>query len=83
MVLIPQETLHKLQSARQLEQTPTTRVVHSLDAEMRELLERDNLSNDDKIKLYHQTLQRYINLNKQRSAPLAMTLESKKVENQP
>ena len=83
MVLIPQETLQKLQSARRLEQTPTTRVVHSLDAEMRELLERENLSDDDKIKLYHQTLQRYINLNKQRSAPLAMTLESKKVENQP
>lgn len=83
MILVPQETLAKLQSARRLEQTPTTRVVHSLDAEMRDLLERQNISDEDKIKLYHQTLQRYINLNKQRMAPLTMTLETKKDNDQP
>ena len=83
MVLIPQETLTKLQSARRLEQTPTTRVVHGLDAEIRELLDRQNLSDEDKVKLYHQTLHRFINLNKQRMAPLSMTLETKKDDNQP
>ena len=83
MVLVPQETLTKLQSVRRLEQTPTTRVVHGLDAEMRDLLERQNLSDEDKIKLYHQTLHRYINLNKQRMAPLTMTLETKKDNDHP
>ena len=78
MVLVPQETLTKLQSARRLEQTPTTRVVQSLDADMRDLLERQDLSDEDKIKLYHQTLHRYIHLNRQRTAPLTMTLETKK-----
>ena len=82
MVLVPQETLTKLQSVRRLEQTPTTRVVHGLDAEMRDLLERQNLSDEDKIKLYHQTLHRYINLNKQRMAPLTMTLDTKKENDQ-
>ena len=55
MVLVPQETLIKLQSARRLEQTPNTRVVHSLDAEMRQLLERQNVSDGDEIKLFHPT----------------------------
>ena len=76
MVLVPQETLTKLQSARRLEQTPTTRVVHSIDAEMGKLLERQDLNDDQKIKLYHQTLQRYMELNSQRMAPLTMTLKA-------
>ena len=85
MVLIPQETLTKLQSARRLEQTPTTRVVHGIDTDMRQLLERQDLTDDQKIKLYHQTLQRYIELNKQRMAPLTMTLqtENDKTDDQP
>ena len=43
---------------------------------MRQLLERQDLTDDQKIKLYHQTLQRYIELNKQRTAPLTMTLQT-------
>ena len=85
MVLIPQETLTNLQSTRRLEQTPTTRVVHWIDTDMRQLLERQDLTDGQKIKLYHQTLQRYIELNKQRTAPLTMTLQTAngKTDDQP
>ena len=85
MVLIPQETLTNLQSTRRLEQTPTTRVVHGIDTDMRQLLERQYLTDDQKIKLYHQTLQRYIELNKQRTAHLTMTLQTAndKTDDQP
>ena len=76
MVLIPQETLARMQASRRLEQTPITRVVHGLDTDMRQLIERPDLSEGEKIKLYQQTLQRYITLNKQRTAPLTMTLDT-------
>ena len=76
MVLVPQETLTMLQSARRLEQTPTTRVVHGIDMDMRQLLERQDLTDDQKIKLYHETLQRYMELNRQRMEPLTMILQS-------
>ncbi len=76
MVLVPQDTLARMQASRRLEQTPITRVVHGLDTDLRKLLERQDLSEGDKIKLYQQTLHRYIALNKQRSAPLSMTLKN-------
>lgn len=81
MVLVPQETLTKLQSARRLEQTPTTRVVHGIDDDMRQLLERQDIADDEKVKLYHQTLQRYIELNRQRMKPLTMTLQTEEIKN--
>ena len=80
MVMVPHETLAQLQVARQLEQTPTTRIVHGLDADMRQLLDRQDLTEDEKIKQYHQTLQRYLTLNRQRRAPLTMTLHAKNSE---
>ncbi len=66
MVLVPQETLTKLQSARRIKQTPRNRVVHSVNDEMR----KQDLTDDQKIKLYHQTLQRYMEMIRQRMAPL-------------
>ena len=80
MVMVPHETLAQLQVARQLEQTPTTRIVHGLDADMRQLLERQDLTDEEKIKRYHQTLQRYLVLNRQRRAPLTMSLQTKDKE---
>lgn len=76
MVLVPQDTLARMQASRRLEQTPITRVVHGLDTDLRKLMERQDLSEGDKIKLYQQTLQRYIALNNQRMAPLSMTLKN-------
>lgn len=76
MVLVPHDTLAQLQAARLLEQTPTTRVVHGLDDDMKKLLERQDVTDEDKIKLYNQTLRRYTILNRQRSAPLTMNLQT-------
>ena len=42
---------------------------------MRQLLERQDLTDDQKIKLYHQTLM-YIELNTQRMTTLTMTLQT-------
>lgn len=81
MVLVPQDTLARMQASRRLEQTPITRVVHGLDTDLRKLIERQDLSEGDKIKLYQQTLQRYITLNKQRTAPLSMTLKDERAPN--
>ena len=80
MVLVPQETLNRLQSSTRLEQTPTTRAVHGLDEDMKQLLERQDITDDQKIKLYHQTLQRYMELNKQRMQPLTMTLQTQEIK---
>ncbi len=81
MVLVPQDTLARMQASRRLEQTPITRVVHGLDSDLRKLLERQDLSEGDEIKLYQQALQRYIALNKQRTAPLSMTLKDEHTTN--
>ena len=56
MVLVPHDTLSQLQAARLLEQTPTTRVVHGLDKDIMTLLERQDITDEEKMKLYYQTL---------------------------
>ena len=81
MVLVPQDTLARMQASRRMEQTPITCVVHGLDTDLRKLLDRQDLSEGDKIKLYQQTLQRYIALNKQRTAPMSMTLKNEQTTN--
>ena len=75
MILMPEDTLAKLQRSKTVEQTPTTRVLHDLDDEMKRVLDRSDISADDKVKLYHQTLHRYAEFNRQRNAPLTLTLQ--------
>ena len=77
MVLVPQETLNRLQAARRLEQTPVTRIVHGLDADMKFLLDRQDLTTEEKLKRYNQVLGRYMELNRQRKSPMALTLHVK------
>ena len=46
---------------------PLTAQVNQLDSEMNGLLKRQDITRDEKVKLYDQTLQRYLKLSIRRS----------------
>lgn len=49
--------------------------INKLDAEMTDVLERNDLSEDDKANLYQQTLQRFLHHTRNK-APISLTLKS-------
>ena len=48
--------------------------MHGLDSDLRRLLDRQDLQDDEKLKLYQQALSRYMTLNRKRMAPVTMNL---------
>ncbi len=68
MALIEPRLLEGLQSQQQHLQTPVSKTILSLDDQMKDVLSRPDISSHDKVKLYNQVLQRYINYNDQQQA---------------
>ena len=48
----------------------------ALDTEMKNILDRTDIAEDEKVKLYNHTLSRYLTLYHQRKQPLEMKLTS-------
>lgn len=74
MALVPQELLTRFQ--QHPDPSPATKATIALDTEMKNILERTDIDEDEKVKLYNQTLSRYLTLDKQRKQPLEMKLTS-------
>ena len=75
MALVPQEMLERFQQYP--DPSPATKATLALDTEMKNILDRTDLAEDEKVKLYNQTLSRYLTLDHQRKQPLEMKLTSK------
>ena len=75
MALVPQETLERFQQYP--DPSPATKATLALDTEMKNILDRNDVTEDEKIKLYNHTLSRYLTLDHQRKQPLEMKLTSK------
>ncbi len=74
MALVPHDMIQRLQQQQQQypDLSPTTKVTLALDSEMKNILARSDLSEEEKIKLYNQTLSRYLAVDSQRKQPLEM-----------
>ena len=75
MALVPQEMLERFQHLP--DPSPATKATLALDTEMKNILDRTDIAEDEKVKLYNQTLSRYLTLDHQRKLPLEMKLTSK------
>jgi hypothetical protein len=66
MALVEPRLLDGMQWQQQQLQNPMGKAMSSLDGDMQEVLTRPTISPGEKVKLYHQVLQRYMNYKDQR-----------------
>ena len=66
MVLVPENTLERLQQRQQILTPPVTQTLKNLDSEMGDILSSKQLDDEEKAKLYNQVLQRYLTYYDQR-----------------
>ena len=66
MVLVPENTLKRLQQCQQTLTPNLTQTLRNLDSEMTNILSSKELDNEQKARLYNQVLQRYLTYYNQR-----------------
>lgn len=66
MVLVPENTMERLQQRQQILTPPVTRALTKLDTEMEDILASKQLGDEEKARLYNQVLQRYLTFYDQR-----------------
>ena len=84
MVLVPENTLERLQQRHQILTPPVTQTLKNLDSEMSDILSSKELDDEAKAKLYNQVLQRYLTYYDQRKDhPLHVKLTTPKPVEKP
>ena len=84
MVLVPENTLERLQQRQQILTLPVTQTLKNLDGEMGQILSSKELDDDEKARLYNQVLQRYLTYYDQRKGqPLQVKLTAPKATETP
>ena len=84
MVLVPENTLERLQQRQQILTPPVTQTLKNLDSQMGDILESKQLGDEEKAKLYNQVLQRYLTYYDQRKGqPLHVKLTTPKTTETP
>ena len=79
MILVPENTLERLQQRHQILTPPVTQTLKSLDSEMNDILSSKELDDEAKATLYNQVLQRYLTYYDQRKGqPLHVKLTAVK-----
>ena len=84
MVLVPENTLERLQQRQQILTPPVTQTLKNLDRQMGDFLESKQLDGEEKVKLYNQLLQLYLTYYDQRKGqPLHVKLTTSKTTETP
>ena len=79
MILVPENTLERLQQRQQILTPPVTQVLKNLDNQMGDILSNKQLDDEAKAALYNQQLQRYLTYYDQRKGqPLHVKLTTPK-----
>ena len=79
MILVPENTLERLQQRQKILTPPVTQTLKSLDSEMNDILSSKELDDEAKARLYNQVLQRYLTYYDQRKGqPLHVKLTTPK-----
>ena len=72
MILVPEDVFNRFEQKQKLETSPIVSNMMQKDADMSKLLYREDLNDDEKKKLYHANLERYLDLkveNKELTLP--------------
>ena len=79
MILVPENTLERLQQRQQILTPPVTQVLKNLDSQMSDILSNKQLDDEAKATRYNQVLQRYLTYYDQRKGqPLHVKLTTPK-----
>ena len=79
MILVPENTLERLQQCQQILTTPVTQTPKNLDSEMEDILSSKQLDDEAKATLYNQLLQRCLTYyDQQKGQPLQVKLTAVK-----
>ncbi|CAH3152229.1 unnamed protein product [Porites lobata] len=84
MVLVPENTLERLQQRQQILTPPVTQTLRNLISEMTDILSSKELDDEQKARLYNQVLQRYLTYYDQRKGqPLHVKISTPKAVETP
>ncbi len=72
MVLVPEEMLSRYEQKQRLETSPITANMMQKDAQLSNILQQTDMYDDQKEKLFHANLERYLNLKQQKDSQIPM-----------
>ena len=83
MILVPEDVFNRFEQKQKLETSPIVSNMMQKDADMSKLLYCEDLNDDEKKKLYHANLERYLDLKHQKdnTTPTVRLLPNSEVEN--
>ena len=79
MLVVPEHFLSSMEHQRNLESSPLTQKLTALDNEMEAILGRKDVPDHEKVQLYNQTLQRYLNYNEKKERPPSICQSNEKL----
>ena len=69
MVLVPEEALQRYEQRQRLETSPLMGTMMQKDTQISDILQRDDVADDKKQKLFNTFLERYLELRRQKETP--------------
>ena len=70
MVLIPEEALQRYEQRQRLETSPLMGSTMQKDTQISDILQRDDVTDDEKQKLFNTYFERYLELRRQKETPV-------------
>ena len=70
MVLIPEEALQRYEQRQRLETSPLMGTTMHKDTQISDILQRDDVTDDEKQKLFNTYFERYLELRRQKETPI-------------
>ena len=82
MVLVPEEALQRYKQRQRLETSPLMGTMMHKDTHISDILQRDDVSDDEKQKLFNAYFERFLELRRQKETPTPVKKEEQRAEPQ-
>ncbi len=80
MVLVPEQTMERLQQRQKINTAPLTSRLNSLNGYMQHVLENEDMTNEEKVRNYVNEFQNYLTYyNKRKDGAVPVTMKTKPV----
>ena len=82
MVLVPEEALRQYKQRQRLETSPLMGTMMHMDTQILDILQRDDVPDDEKQKLFNAYFERFLELRRQKETPNPVKKEEQRAEPQ-
>ena len=82
MVLVPEEALQRYEQRQRLETSPLMSTMMHKDTQISDILQRDDVPNDEKQKLFNAYFERFLELRRQKETSTPVKKEEQRPEPQ-